>query len=183
MSDATWEELWAPYDDDTYRRALAFLRPEDVVLDIGAGDLRFARQAAQCCRRVIAIERRLNLLRGQTDLPANVWRVCADAWRLRWPPEATVGVLLMRHCRRYRQLTAGLRSAGVRRLITNARWGMGVEMVDLDAPRRPYDSAAGRWYACDCGAVGFAPAPAEGIDQAALAEVMEVRDCPRCGPH
>ena len=44
---AAWEAQWAPYDDDTYARALDFVPPGAVVLDIGAGDLRLARRLAK----------------------------------------------------------------------------------------------------------------------------------------
>ncbi len=42
-----WEARWAPYDEATYAAVLAAIRPDDVVLDIGAGDLRLARRMAQ----------------------------------------------------------------------------------------------------------------------------------------
>ena len=38
-----WELHWAPYDPATYQMVLEQLLPDDVVLDIGAGDLRLAR--------------------------------------------------------------------------------------------------------------------------------------------
>jgi hypothetical protein len=41
-----WEALWAPYDEPTYQLVLDYVRPDDVVLDIGAGDLRLTRQVA-----------------------------------------------------------------------------------------------------------------------------------------
>src|SRR3990172_2227545 len=63
-SDAEWEAAWAPYDETTYRAALELIRPDDVVLDIGAGDLRFARRAAARARTVIAVEQRAELLTG-----------------------------------------------------------------------------------------------------------------------
>ena len=40
-----WEATWAAYDEDTYAQALAFVPPGAVVLDIGAGDLRFGPAA------------------------------------------------------------------------------------------------------------------------------------------
>ncbi|MBL8059036.1 MAG: hypothetical protein JNK29_20190 [Anaerolineales bacterium] len=181
-ADPAWEAAWAPYDEATYQAALAALRPTDVVLDLGAGDLRFARQAARRCRRVIAIERRLPLLRAAGPWPANLWPVCADLRQWHWPPGVTVGVLLMRHCRRFAEYAAGLRAAGAGRLITNARWGLGVEVIDLEAPRRPFAEAAGRWYACACGAAGFAPGPPGALDEQALDQMVEVRACPRCEP-
>ncbi len=51
-----WERLWAPYDEPTYQSVLDKILPTDVVLDIGAGDLRFARKAARISRRIYALE-------------------------------------------------------------------------------------------------------------------------------
>ena len=56
LASVDWEALWAPYDRATYHAVLDFLEPGEVVLDLGAGDLRFARWAAPrvrsgTCRR------------------------------------------------------------------------------------------------------------------------------------
>lgn len=177
-----WEAAFAPYDEDTYQTALDYLRPADVAVDIGAGDLRFARRAAARCRHVFAIERRPDLIRRglQGEPSPSLTVICADARVLPFPRSVTVGVLLMRHCRHYRVYTAQLRAAGARRLITNARWGMGVECVDLDQTPAAHAAARG-WYACACGAVGFAPGAAERWDGQMLAPAIEVAECPQCG--
>ena len=44
LSDADWEALWSPYDQSTYHAVLEMIQSTDVVIDIGAGDLRLARQ-------------------------------------------------------------------------------------------------------------------------------------------
>lgn len=183
-----WEAAWAPYDETTYAAALSFLRPDDVVLDIGAGDLRFARLAAARARRVIAIERNRSVLphphasspKGRGGEEGALEVICADALTFPFPRGVTVGVLLMRHCRHYRLYAEKLRAIGCRRLITNARWGMGVEEVRLDAPRAPYRDVHSRWYACACGAAGFAPGPVEAITCESLETVVEVAECPEC---
>lgn len=178
-----WESRWAPYDADTYALALNFLRPEDVVLDIGAGDLRFARLAAKCVKRVIAVERNPEILfrtRRNTEEHGRIQMICADALTLQFPCGVTVGVLLMRHCRYFRDYAAKLRACGCQRLITNARWGMSVEAIDLHAPRRLYAQVQSQWYACECGSVGFAPGPLELIDASSLEQVIEVSDCLDC---
>lgn len=178
-----WEHRWAPYDADTYGLALNFLRPADVVLDIGAGDLRFARLAARQVQRVIAVERNPEILfrtRMNAEEHGRVQVICADALTWPFPRGLTVGVLLMRHCRHFREYAAKLRAAGCPRLITNARWGMSVEEVDLAALRQPYAKIHSQWYACECGAVGFAPGPLELIDADSLERVLEVSDCPNC---
>ena len=51
-----WEALWAPYDEATYAAVLAVIEPSDVVLDIGAGDLRLTRRIAEQAQQVIAWE-------------------------------------------------------------------------------------------------------------------------------
>lgn len=178
-SSAAWESAWAPYDDSTYDAALEALGPDDVVLDIGAGDLRFARRAAARAWRVIAVEQRADLV-GSDPLPTNLEVVIADALSWSFPQAITVGVLLMRHCAHYRDYAVRLRAAGATRLITNARWGMGVEVIDLQAPRLPFTSIGSSWYACDCGAVGFAPGPAEAITTESLEAVAHVASCPLC---
>lgn len=178
-----WESRWAPYDTDTYELALSFLRPADVVLDIGAGDLRFARRAARQVTRVIAVERNPEILfstRRNTEEHGHIQMICADALTLQFPRGVTVGVLLMRHCRHFREYAAKLRACGCQRLITNGRWGMSVEAIDLHAPRHPYAQVQSRWYACECGSVGFAPGPLELIDADSLEQVIDVSDCPDC---
>jgi SAM-dependent methyltransferase len=178
-----WESLWAPYDEGTYQAALDLLQPEDIVLDIGAGDLRFARRAALRVRRVIAVERNRSVLAAASGGPAvgppNLMALCADALAMPIPEGITAAVLLMRHCRHFRDYLVRLRAAGCRRLITNARWGMDVECVSLD-PQRPYWSVPSGWYACMCGTVGF-KAPADGdLRASALGSTVSVEDCPAC---
>ncbi len=178
LDSAGWEAAWAPYDSPTYAEALALLRPDDVVLDIGAGDLRFARLAAGHVRSVIAVERRAELVVG--PYPPTLTVVCADALDLAFPDGITVGVLLMRHCTHLREYVDKLRAVGCARLITNARWGMSVEEIDLAAPGVPWPGVPVGWYACLCGATGFVAATPEMIDDAALARVTSVSTCPNC---
>ncbi len=180
-----WSRRWAPYDEDTYQAVLAQIGPEDVVFDIGAGDLRLSRRMAVRARRVYAVELQPSLVRrglAAGPLPANVHVLVADARRVAIPPGVTVGVLLMRHCpaAEVALYIRKLRAAGARRLLTNARWGLGVELVDLTVSRRPYDQVAIGWYACACGAVGFVPGPPEALTDAVLAQVREVVACPAC---
>ncbi|HOU40993.1 MAG TPA: class I SAM-dependent methyltransferase [Promineifilum sp.] len=184
-SDATWEARWAPYDEETYARALAYVPPGAVVLDIGAGDLRFARRLAARARLVYAVERRPELLAGAAAWPGdvgNVRAVCADARDWPFPPSLDAAVLLMRHCAHAHFALYGrkLAATGCRWLITNARWRMGVECIDLSAPAQPYERVAVGWYACRCGATGFRAGPVEALTEAALAEVYEVEGCPEC---
>jgi hypothetical protein len=184
-----WEASWAPYDQATHAMVLAWIRPEDVVLDIGAGDLRLARRMAGKAQHVIAWEIQPELLAavtmepgGQSGVPDNLRVVCCDARTEPVPPGVTVAVLLMRHCTHYALYVTKLRAAGCRRLITNARWGMGVEEIDL-APALPFDSIGTGWYACRCcGAVGFAGEDAAQVTATTLEQVTDVEGCPACTP-
>jgi SAM-dependent methyltransferase len=174
-----WEAAWAAYDDDTYQAALACIERSDVVLDIGAGDLRFARRAARRARHVFAIERNPALL---TRVPRGTRRLtvlCADALKAAIPRSVTVAVLLMRHCQHFAEYVFRLRAAGCQRLITNARWGMGVECLSL-APQPTYCAAGPGWYACICGRVGFKLCPPECITADLLQRDQSLENCPAC---
>lgn len=176
-----WEALWAPYDEDTYQQALSFVPEGAVVLDIGAGDLRFARRLAARARVVYAVERNRALLTG--PVPANVRVASADARAWPFPADIEIAVLLMRHCAHFALYRRKLEALGARRLITNARWGMGVECIDLTALARPYGDVAAGWYACHCGATGFRSAPPETLLPRDLEGVHEVANCPECNPN
>ncbi len=175
-----WEWLWSPYDDAAYDAVLAAVRTDDVVLEIGAGDLRLARRLAAKARRVVAVERRAALLPAAETLPPTLTVVAGDARTLPFPAETTVAVLLMRHCRHVARYWRKLAATACTRLITNARWGLDPEVIALRQPRRPFATLAMGWYACRCGATGFRPGPSERLTLALAARVHEVRDCPRC---
>ncbi len=183
LTVADWETAWAPYDNGTYQAALDFLHPDDVVLDIGAGDLRFACQAAIRARRVVAIEQRAELLSGllKGSRPSNLAVICGDALAVPFPSGITVGVLLMRHCCHFADYVTRLRAVGCMRLITNARWGMDVECISL-APQPSFVSVALGWYACLCGAVNFLPGLPEAITSTLLQQIRSVEFCPACRP-
>lgn len=175
-----WEALWAPYDEPTYQQVLDALQPDDIVLDIGAGDLRLARRMAVKVRQVLAVECQRELLYGAAPLPDNLLVVCADARNCTFPTGLTAAVLLMRHCTTFSLYASRLLAAGARRLITNARWGMGVEVVDLQAPRCTYSQAPLGWYACWCGAVGFKPGSLETYTATDDQRISEISYCPAC---
>lgn len=183
MTPAEWEALWAPYDAATYAAVLALIDPQDAVLEIGAGDLRLSRQMAAQARQVYAIEIQADVFeRGLQDgpLPPNLALLPGDARSIPYPPEITVGVLLMRHCTHFRLYAERLKAAGCQRMVTNARWRMGVESVSLQTPRPSWRKVTLGWYACWCGGVGFIPGPAELITSEVAAVVHEVGDCPDC---
>lgn len=180
-ADDWWEDAWAPYDDETYRFVLAHVQADDVVLDIGAGDLRLAFRLAPRVHRVIALERRPAVLPRITPalLPANLLVIATDALTWSFPRGLTVGVLLMRHCRHVGDYIQRLRAVGCQRLITNARWGFGCEEIDLWAAA-PWQGLTGGWYGCRCGAAGFKPLPADLLTDERLWQQHEVTECPRC---
>ncbi len=182
-----WEYQWAPYDLPTYQAVLEQLCPDDVVLDIGAGDLRLARHMAAIVRKVYAVE--INpavLAQGSAQgepLPINLVTICADAKTIDFPPEVNVAILLMRHCTHFMEYANKLRDIGCQRLITNARWRMSVETVDLFAPQIKFERVKIGSYACWCGAVGFKDGPVELLTPENNAIIHEVIDCPNCLHH
>lgn len=180
-----WAAIWSPYDAPTYRAALGWLAPGQTVLDIGAGDLRFARLAAELGCEVIAVEQQAEVLARAAEagpLPPAITVVRADARRWPFPPGLSVAVLLMRHCADYALYTQKLRDAGCPRLVTNARWGMGVECVPLKQGDA-YDPAKMGWYACvRCGETGFNVGPPAALTRAHIERTMDVEGCPACQP-
>lgn len=177
--EQAWELSWAPYDPPTYRAVLEFIRPDDVVLEIGAGDLRLARQIAGVARQVVTIEIHPALVE-QAGLPDNLQVICADALTHPYPPGISAAVLLMRHCTHFQIYAERLRAAGCERLITNARWRMGVEQVLLRAPRLAYRDVRIGWYACWCGSASFKPGQPDEFTEELDRIIHEVSDCPLC---
>lgn len=184
LLDAAWEALYAPYDQPTYRAVLDQIGEQDITLDIGAGDLRLARQMAVIARKVYAVEINSELLHQACTsddlLPDNLIFIRADARTMEFPTDITTGVLLMRHCTRFRLYSEKLQKAGASRLITNARWRMGVEVVNLWAQRRSFAEVDMGWFACSCGGTGFKAGPAEYWSFEMDRITNEVSSCPHC---
>jgi len=176
-----WEGWFHPYGEQTYQSVLQHLSPSDVVLEIGAGDLRLSLRMSQHVLRVYAVEVNPRLLGWALreigrDLPGNVHVLCANALDMELPPHLTAAVLMMRHCAHFGAYFERLQAAGCWRLITNARWKSGVEVIDLTAKRVPFAEVREGWYACRCGAVGYV-----GQGERPQAIPIEVFDCPACG--
>ncbi|HSG16782.1 MAG TPA: methyltransferase domain-containing protein [Anaerolineae bacterium] len=182
LAATDWERLWAPYDEATYRQTLNWIGADDAVLDVGAGDLRLACRMARKARHVYAIE--LNPALATTavqTLPAgNLTVIWGDAYRVPFPAGITVAVLLMRHCRAFHELLNKLMGIGCRYLITNARWRLAVELIDLQSAPTPYAAVELGWYACRCGATGFVSGPAQRLTPHIESAVHEVVACPAC---
>ncbi|MGB3716206.1 MAG: rRNA adenine N-6-methyltransferase family protein [Candidatus Promineifilaceae bacterium] len=177
-----WERHWAPYDEPTYQTVLEWVHSEDIVLDIGAGDFRLAFRLVDHVQKCFAIEinQSLTAIAEARPRPDNLSIICADAYRYPFSEGITLTVLLMRHCQRFRVIADKLLAVGCRRLITNARWGVGVEMIELGAVRRPYSTLSMGWYACWCGATGFIPGPADRVTPELEKNIQEVLNCPAC---
>ena len=120
----SWELMWSPYDEDTYHQVLALVESDDIVLEIGAGDLRLARQIASLVNKVYCFEINEAILNSgwasyEIDRPKNLFPICGDALSLPFPSDVTTAVLLMRHCTHFSQFMDRLRSIGCQKLITN----------------------------------------------------------------
>jgi SAM-dependent methyltransferase len=175
-----WEGRFSPYDDQIHDAVLSDIAPGDVVLDIGAGDLRLALRLAQRAQKVYAIE--VNpLLVAQAldiiglDLPRNLHVICGNALDLLIPRDVTAAVLLMRHCQHFAVYFDRLQAAGCQRLFTNARWKSDVELIDLTVPGTAFQDLREGWYACRCGATGYV-----GTGTKPDAVPVEVIGCPAC---
>ncbi len=176
-----WEKMWAPYDDHIYQFVLEQIRPNDITLEIGAGDLRLARQLSNRAQWVYAVEINQSLVDQITDeIPANCQVLIGDAREIVFPEPLSVAVLLMRHCTHFALYYDKLLASSCRRLITNARWRMGIETIDLDRQRTPYQSLDIGWYACRCGAAGFKPGPPQMLTLEVADQVWELDSCPIC---
>jgi hypothetical protein len=183
-SDDYWEKMWSPYPEETYREVLENVHPWDTVLEIGAGDLRLARRIAGKCARVYAIEIQRTLVKEAIGslypMPPNLVIIDGDACKLPFLPNITLAVLLMRHCTKFRHYAEKLRGIGCSRLITNARWRTGIEVISLHGQRENYFDFPLGWYACWCGEVGFKPGPVEELTYEVENLIHEVKVCPRC---
>ena len=175
-----WEGRFSPYDEQIYDAVLSHISPEDVVLDIGAGDLRLALRMAARAQRVYAVE--VNpLLVAQAldtiglDLPRSLHVICGNALDLLVPTDVTVAVLLMRHCQHFAVYFDRLQAAGCQRLFTNARWKSDVELIDLTVSGLAFEDLREGWYACRCGATGYV-----GTGTRPDAAPVEVIGCPAC---
>jgi len=184
LSASDWETMYAPYDQGTYQAVLDQLRPDDVILDIGAGDLRLARQMAKIVRKVYAVEinpQVLDQVKASSEpQPSNLVSICADARTLDFPSDIRTGVLLMRHCTCFRNYAEKLKKAGAKRLITNARWGMHMEVIDLLVERKSFYEIPMGWYACICRGRGFKEGPVEHWSPEMDVITVEVSSCPQC---
>jgi hypothetical protein len=180
-----WEILWASYSEEIYRSVLAEIKPTDIILDIGAGDLRLSRRMGDIARQVVAIEIQRPILDDGLaigPLSSNISVIHGDALTYPFPRETTLAVLLMRHCTHFSAYLGLLQKTNCRKLVTNARWRMDVEIINLKHEPWDFKSIPLGWYACRCGQVGFKPGPPEKFPDDRLERTWEVANCNSCDP-
>lgn len=178
VSPQNWERMWSPYLEDVYTAVLDQITPTDLILDIGAGDLRLARRMADKAERVVAIEVQSALIEG--SVPSNLEVIVGDARERPFPADINTAVLLMRHCTHFGLYWNKLMASGCQRLITNARWSFGVETIDMKTPRIPFEASGMGWYGCQNGHTGFINGAPEQLTTKILDSVSEVSYCPAC---
>jgi hypothetical protein len=183
LGTVDWAGMWAPYDEGTYQAALDYLEPGSFVLDIGAGDLRLAARAVEKGCRVIALERQLAVIRRAPPDVLNLEQlhiVAADARDHPFPPGLDVALLLMRYCEDFACYVRKLRACGCPKLITNARWRMGVECIPLQ-PGEAFRADRVGWYACvRCGRTAFITGQVDRLAPGVDLEYVNVEGCPHC---
>lgn len=96
-----WEIFFMP-EETNYSNCLSKLSPDDVVFDVGAGDLRFDLMMVEKVRKVYAVEINPNIIAPALhiigyDLPVNLIPICADAFEMELPRDVTVITCLMIH--------------------------------------------------------------------------------------
>lgn len=176
-----WEWVWAPYDRVAYQSVLDSLSADDIVLEIGAGDLRLVQLMAPRVRFVYAIELQEEIaFRSTEHLPDNCRLIIGDARKEPFPKGITTAVLLMRHCTHFQLYWQKLSAVSCKKLITNARWGLDIETINLRCIRLPFSALQIGWYACQCGHTGFLPGPPEKLNDDLMNTIREVENCPRC---
>jgi hypothetical protein len=96
-----WEIFWLP-EEMFYEDCLSKLSPDDVVFDVGAGDLRFDLMMSEHVKKVYAVEINPGLVSSALriigwDLPTNLTVICGNAFQMELPGDVTVVTCLMIH--------------------------------------------------------------------------------------
>ncbi|MBU0778125.1 hypothetical protein KKF82_07690 [Patescibacteria group bacterium] len=95
-------EIFFMLEEDNYEDCLSKLSPDDVVFDVGAGDMRFDLMVAGMCKKVYAVEINPGLVSSALriigwDMPANLTVICGNAFEMELPGDVTVVTCLMIH--------------------------------------------------------------------------------------
>lgn len=96
-----WEPFFAP-EEYFYDEVLRYLSSDDVVFDVGAGDLRFDLVMSRRVRKVYAVEVNPIILANALKiigfrLPRNLIVICANALDIPLPEDVTAITILMIH--------------------------------------------------------------------------------------
>lgn len=96
-----WEVFFVP-EVTNYNDCLSKLNPDDIVFDVGAGDLRFDLVMAEKVMKVYAVEINPKILASSLriigyDLPENLVVICGNAFDMELPGDVTAVTCLMIH--------------------------------------------------------------------------------------
>lgn len=96
-----WEIFFMP-EECNYESCMTQLSKDDVVFDVGAGDLRFDLMMADKVKKVYAVEINPTILASALriigyDLPVNLTVICGNAFEMELPSDVTVVTCLMIH--------------------------------------------------------------------------------------
>lgn len=96
-----WEIFIVP-ESMFYEEVLAMISEDDVVFDVGAGDLRFDLMLSEKVKKVYAVEINPEFLGGALkiigyDMPLNIVVICGNAFEMEIPGDVTVVTCLMIH--------------------------------------------------------------------------------------
>ena len=96
------QDGWFLPEDKEYNIVLPYIEPNDIVLDIGAGNLAFDLLLAEKCKKVYAVELNPEVLGDalktiRYDLPRNLIAICANGVDFPVPKDVTCLVMLLRH--------------------------------------------------------------------------------------
>lgn len=95
-------EIWFNPEVTNYDDCLSKLNPDDIIFDVGAGDLRFDLIMAEKVRKVYAVEINPKILASSLriikyDMPENLIVICGNAFDMDLPGDVTVVTCLMIH--------------------------------------------------------------------------------------
>lgn len=96
-------ECWFCPDKSCYNFVLKNVSSEDVVMDIGSGDLRLPLLLSEKVKKVYAVEVNPKIVGDALkaigyNLPRNVIVYCANILDIKIPSDVTIVTILMRHC-------------------------------------------------------------------------------------
>jgi len=95
-------EGWFLPEDKEYSKVLRFIEPNDVVLDIGAGNFALDFLLSERCKKVYAVEVNPTVVKDALDLigmnlPRNLIIICGNGLDFPIPKDVNTLVMLLRH--------------------------------------------------------------------------------------